>query len=225
MRGADFSEADISSIIFSQNDLSTLRGLEQVHHGGPSTLGLDTIYLSKGNIPEVFLRGVGAPENFITYARSLVGQVIEFYSCFISYSSRDQHFADRFYVDLQSNGVRCWFAPQDLKIGAEIRTGVDESIRVHDKLLLILSEFSVNSQWVQQEVETALATEREQGRTVLFPIRLDDAIMEIKTGWQAYLRNTRNIGDFRNWKDHTSYQNAINRLLRDLKSPSRKTPK
>lgn len=66
--------------------------------------------------------------------------------------------------------MRCWFAPEDLKIGAEIRTGIDESILVHDKLLLVLSETSVKSQWVQQEVETALAKEREQGRTVLFPI-------------------------------------------------------
>jgi hypothetical protein len=32
---------------------------------------------------------------------------------------------------------------------------------------------------VQQEVETALAKEREQGRTMLFLIRLDDAVMVV----------------------------------------------
>jgi hypothetical protein len=31
----------------------------------------------------------------ITFARSLVGKDIEFYSCFISYSSKDQDFAER----------------------------------------------------------------------------------------------------------------------------------
>src|SRR5207302_8972620 len=34
----------------------------------------------------------------------------EFYSCFISYSNHDQDIAERLYVDLQSKGVRCWFA-------------------------------------------------------------------------------------------------------------------
>src|SRR5438045_1468739 len=99
---------------------------------------------------------------------SLTIDPIEFYSCFISYSSLDENFAERLYSDLQDSGIRCWYAPEDLKIGEEIRVGIDQSIRLHDKLLLVLSETSVKSQWVQQEVETALAKERELGRTVLF---------------------------------------------------------
>jgi hypothetical protein len=170
----------------------------------------------------VFLRGCGVPEEFISYARSLNTKPVDFYSCFISYSSKDQEFAQKLYVDLQNNGVRCWYAPEDLKIGAEVRVGIDESILEHDKLLLVLSETLVKSRWVQQEVETALAKEREQCRTVLFPIRLDDAVMQINTGRPAYLKNTRNIGDFTRWKDHDSYQKAFERLLRDLKSEETK---
>src|SRR5215207_600034 len=48
--------------------------------------------------------------------RTWFSNPIEFYSCFISYSSKDQDFAERLHVDLQNNGVRCWFAPEDLKI-------------------------------------------------------------------------------------------------------------
>jgi hypothetical protein len=125
----------------------------------------------------------------------------------------------RLHADLQARGVRVWFAPHDLPIGARIRLAIDESIRLHDKLLLVLSEDSVSSQWVGQEVETALAKEREQdGRAVLFPIRIDDAVMEITAGWPALLKNTRNLGDFTHWKDHDSYQKAFERLLRDLKA-------
>ena len=73
--------------------------------------------------------------------------------------------------------------PHDLPIGARIRPAIDKSIRLHDKLVLVLSETSVSSQWVEQEVETMLAKEREQeGRVVLFPIRLDDAVLESKAG-------------------------------------------
>jgi hypothetical protein len=101
--------------------------------------------------------------------------------------------------------------------GADLST-IDRSIRVHDKLLLVLSEHSMASQWVEQEVETALARERKQGETVLFPVRLDDAVMEIESGWPALITNTRHIGDFSQWKDHDAYQEAFERLLRDLKA-------
>jgi TIR domain len=44
---------------------------------------------------------------------------IQMYSCFISYSSKDQDFAERLHADLQNMGVRCWFAPHNLPIGAK----------------------------------------------------------------------------------------------------------
>lgn len=100
---------------------------------------------------------------------SLPGKAIEFYSCFISYSSKDEEFAKRLYADLQNEGVRCWFAPEGLKIGEKFRVRIDESIRLYDKLLLVLSENSVSSQWVEKEVETAFEKEEEQKNTVLFP--------------------------------------------------------
>jgi TIR domain len=150
--------------------------------------------------------------------RSLTGQAIEFYSCFISYSSKNHEFAERLHADLQDKGVRCWFAPEDLKIGDRIRLRIDESIRLHDKLLLVLSEESVKSQWVEQEVETALAREREQNRIVLFPIRLDESVMGVNSGWPSLIKNTRHIGDFSLWKAHDSYKDAFARLIRDLKA-------
>jgi hypothetical protein len=76
----------------------------------------------------------------------------------------------------------------------------------------------MNSQWVEQEVETALAKERELNRPVLFPIRTDDEVMPIRTGWPALVTNSRHIGDFKNWKDHDAYKKSFGRLLRDLKT-------
>ena len=64
-----------------------------------------------------------------------------------------------------------------MRIGDEIRPRIDESIRVHDKLLLVLSESSIASTWVKKEVETAFEQEAQQNKLVLFPIRLDDTVM------------------------------------------------
>jgi hypothetical protein len=133
-----------------------------VHHG-PSVISIDTIYFSHGHIPDIFLRGAGVPDPMIDYMHSLVESMnpIDYYSCFISYSSKDENFANRLYADLQNKGVRCWFAPEDMKIGDKIRPRIDEAIRIHDKLLLVLSKHSVESDWVEKEVETALEKERQ----------------------------------------------------------------
>jgi hypothetical protein len=222
LEGANFSGAKAGRTIFGKNDLSKVKGLEGIEHYGPSIIGIDTLYLSQGQIPETFLRGCGVPDDFITYVRSLVTLPIQFYSCFISYSSKDQDFSERLYADLQSKGVRCWFAPEDLKIGDRFRDRIDESIHLHDKLLLILSENSVSSPWVSDEVEAAIERERREGRTVLFPIKIDEAVMGSEQAWAAAIRRTRHIGDFTRWKDHDSYQKAFERLLRDLKAEEKK---
>jgi len=213
-------EADLTGAVFGRTtvgdvDLSQVRGLNQVWHNGPSAIGGETIYLSKGEIPEAFLRGAGVPEQFITFARSLVGKAIEFYSCFISYSSKDQDFAARLYADLQAQHLRVWFAPEDLKIGDRFQERIEESIRLYDKVMIVLSEASVHSRWVEREVNAAWERERD-GRLVLFPIRIDDAVMSAPQPWAADIRRTRHIGDFTGWKDHDSYQKALQRLLRDL---------
>ena len=213
---ADMTQAIVGWTTFADIDLSTVEGLGTVYHAGPSTIGIDTIYRSRGKIPEIFLRGTGVPEDFITYAASLVGKPIQFYSCFISYSSQDQEIAERLHADLQSKGIRTWFAPEDMKIGDEIRPRIDQTIRLYDRLLLILSQHSIDSDWVEAEVETALEEERRRKRTVLFPIRLDDGVMETEQAWAAHILRTRHIGDFRRWKDHDAYREAFDRLLRDL---------
>ncbi len=215
---ADLTEAIIGRTTFGNVDLSKVKGLDTVIHDWPSTIGINTIYASHGNIPEAFLKGVGVDDNFITYIRSLVGKAIEYYSCFISHSSKDNAFAKRLYADLQSNNVRCWFAPEDLKWGEHIRTGIGEAIRLHDKLLLILSRHSVASGWVEREVKAAIAREKEEKRIVLFPVRMDRAVFDSPFDWTTEIRRERNIGDFTRWKDHDEYQKAFSRLLRDLKA-------
>jgi hypothetical protein len=178
---------------------------------GPSIIDHRTLQRS-GPLPLAFLRGIGLPDNLIDYLPSLLNQPIQFYSCFISYSSMDQKFAD-----LQNKGVRCWFAPHDLPIGAKTWDAIDEAIRLRDKVLLILSKHSIGSDWVEDEVTKAFAEERTRKQLVLFPIRLDDTVMKTTEAWAGKLRDNRNIGDFRKWKDHDAYEKALERVLRDLK--------
>lgn len=223
---AHLTEAEIGWTTFGDIDLSAVHGLETVHHRGPSTIGIDTLYRSQGNIPEIFLRGVGVPDDMITYMKSLVGRPFEFYSCFISYSSRDQEFAERLHADLQDKGVRCWFAPHDIQGGRKLHEQIDQAIRVYERLLLILSAHSMQSEWVKTEIAKARQREVQEQWQVLFPVRL--VSFEAVRDWECFDADTGKdsareireyfIPDFSNWKNHDAYQVAFQRLLRDLKA-------
>lgn len=218
LRGANLSEAVLYGTIFADVDLSRTKGLELCDHQGPSSVGIDTFFRSQGKIPDIFLRGCGVPEQFVTYARSLVGNAVEFYSCFISYSSHDQAFAERLHADLRAKNLRCWFAPEDLKTGDRFQEQIEESIRLFDKVVIVLSDASVKSRWVEREVIAAREREDRENRTVLFPIRIDDTVMNASQPWAADIRRSRQMGDFREWEANASYQKAFQRLLRDLEA-------
>jgi len=215
LSGADLTEAVLLGTIFGDTNLAEAN-LDSCTHLGSCIIDHGTLVKSV-KLPVSFLRGCGLPDQFIDSIPSLFSHAVQFHSCFISYSTKDQQFADRLHADLQNNGVRCWFAPEDLKIGDHFRNRIDKGIRLHDKLLIILSEHSVQSPWVAIEVESAFEREyRQKEQPVLFPIRLDDVVMKTGEAWAADIRRTRQIGDFTCWKDHDSYQRAFNRLLRDL---------
>jgi uncharacterized protein YjbI with pentapeptide repeats len=51
LKGANFSFAAVGWTAFTNCDLSGVRGLDTVTHDGPSVIGIDAIYLSRGTIP------------------------------------------------------------------------------------------------------------------------------------------------------------------------------
>jgi CheY-like chemotaxis protein len=94
------------------------------------------------------------------YTSIMSPKAIEFYSVFISYSSKDDKFAKKLHGDLQARGILTWFAPENVKTGDPFRLKIDEAIRLYDKLLVILSDASIRSTWVEAEVEAAFERER-----------------------------------------------------------------
>jgi len=74
LRGANVERAMVGRSVFADVDLSEVKGLDMVKHHGPSSVGIDTIYKSKGKIPEVFLRECGVPDAMITFIASLAGK-------------------------------------------------------------------------------------------------------------------------------------------------------
>jgi Uncharacterized low-complexity proteins len=226
LTGADLREAIFGWTLFANNDLSAVIGLQTCLHEGPSTLGIDTLYKSGGVIPEAFLRGCGVPEGFITYARSLVGKAIDFYSCFISYSHEDKSFARRLHDQLQSRGIRCWLDEHQLLPGHDIYDEVDRGIRLWDKVLLCCSKDSLSSWWVDKEISTAfdkeqkLWKERSKKTLALIPLNLDGYLLSGQ--WQsgkAHPIMDRLAADFTGWEtDNAKFEHEFERLVKALRA-------
>lgn len=236
LHDADFHKAEMGWTKLADLDLSVAIRLDSVRHFGPSTVGIDTIYKSRGNISEGFLRSAGVPDTLLTYMTSLTGEAIQYYSCFLSHAEPDGEFADRLRSDLLSNNVSCWHYRYDMRGGQFWRVQINEAIKVHEKLVLVCSERSVLRRNVVDEIITAMERERETRSQKLFPIRLDDFILsndtleiadsKMKAGewredWVRYIR-AYHIPDFRNWKDHDSYQIEFSKLLHALKNPAKR---
>lgn len=221
LNGAEFFYAIFADTIVTNVDLSTVKSLEDTRHLGQFSIGIDTIYRSKSKIPKDFLREAGIPDIFIEYMHSLTNTAFDYYNCFISYSSKDKAFVERLYADLQSKGVRCWYAPEDLKTGDRYRQTIFDQICLHEKLLVILSEHSIESDSVEDEVNKAIEEEQRNDKQMLFPIRLDSSVMGANEAWVVKIRHQRQITDFTGWKDHDTYQQALDRLMRDLKVETR----
>src|SRR5262245_30153422 len=205
-------------------DLSVVHGLDAVAHRGPSTIGIDTLYRSHGNIPEVFLRGSGIREDVITYMKSLVGRPFGFSSCFISYNHTDKSFACRLHDQLQGRGIRCWLDEHQMRPGDDIYEEIDRGIRFWDKVLLCCSQASLSSWWVDNEInktfekERRLMKERSAKVLALIPLNLDGFLFKWTNGKAGEVK-ARLASDFTGWKrSHTKFEGAFESVIRALRA-------
>ena len=94
--------------------------------------------------------------------------------------------------------------------GQKLPAQIETAIRMYDKLLIVLSAASLQSEWVMDELRKGFKAERQSGQRKLFPVRLTDyATLQ---GWECRDSATGKdlaeelrqyfIPDFSHWKEH-----------------------
>ena len=225
LRKADLEGAICQQTYFTGIDLSTTLGLDKCDHWTSSNVDLRTLIDSR-ELPIEFIHGCGISRFLIEHLNDIKDDPRQFYSCFISYSQKDYDFARKIYSDLVQEGVRCWFAPENMRFGRKVRGQIDQALSEYDKLLLVLSEDSMKSTWVEYEILRVRRRELQDNLRLLFPISL--VPFEELRGWELFCsdegrdlaREIREyfIPDFSSWNmDQKSYSQSFERLLFELK--------
>ncbi len=226
---ADLSDSELDGATFGtttfcRTNLRNANGLESCKHSSPSALDFSSLGRVEA-LPAVFLRGCGLPDEMIDYLPSLIGNPISYYSCFISYSHEDLVFARRLHDQLQGRGIRCWLDEKQVLPGDDIYEQIDRGIRLWDKVLLCCSKSSLNSWWVDNEIETAfekerqLMKEREKKTLALVPLNLDGYLFDEWDGAKKQQVKSRVAADFTGWEtSNDQFENAFERLVDALKT-------
>lgn len=139
------------------------------------------------------------------------------YSCFISYSHKDEAFASRLFTDLNAIGARCWLDRHELRAGDSITDQVNAALVATDKFLAVFSAASLASEWFKAELRQALELEAKRSTTVLVPVRIDDTVLSAQGQPWLEMRD-RLIADFRDWRNESAYNKAFRRLALNLAS-------
>ena len=106
---------------------------------------------------------------------------------FISYAANDQSVARRVADALRGAGLSVWFDEWVLLPGDSISQRIDEGLQASDLLLVLLSPSSVESRWVQEELNATLSLElRTRGVTVV-PALIADCEMPPLLATRQYL--------------------------------------
>ena len=78
-------------------------------------------------------------------------------SIFLSHNSQDKPFVRRLARDLDVHGVKCWIDEAEIKVGDSLIEKIRQGLDSMSYVAVVLSPDSVNSAWVQKEIDVAKA--------------------------------------------------------------------
>ena len=227
--------------MFAGLDLSIVKNIETVTHRGPSYVDANSLTRSQGAIPDVFLHGCGflpwqvwdaklydpglTAEQFAELQYKVFQERNRGPLCiggvFISYSHADAKFVDKVYRRLGKEGVPTWLDRHDMVAGP-LQKQVSRAIRLNDVVLLVLTETSIKSDWVENELDMARRKEKEESRDVLCPVALDESWKQRmkqdapnRSLWLP-LQQEKHILDFSGW-EADAFESQFDKLLRGMK--------
>jgi len=178
VKAAQFHETRLGWTSLGGIDLSGALSLDTVVHAAPSSLGVDSLLRSRDKVAGEFLRGCGVPDDWaVTLTLPTRNPV-----CFLSFSEQDRPVAELLQKKLIAEGVRCWLHAKPAEEGSGVPNLFERRGDLWDKLLLCASTNSLQSWWIDDEIEAAfqreetLTAQRGKPTEVIVPLIIDGYI-------------------------------------------------
>ena len=175
LTGADLKDSVLRFTIFDYCDLTNCKGLSNIKHQGPSSIGVNTLIITyrkaNGLSEELkqFFINAGVPKELLDTLPSIIRE-IKYKSCFISYGEPDKDFAIKLYNELRRRSVPCWIYSMDYTPGERTWKEIVEKIREYDKVIILCSIKSLIRDGVKKEIERLIDEDPDK----MIPISLDD---------------------------------------------------
>ncbi|MGB2963012.1 MAG: PhnD/SsuA/transferrin family substrate-binding protein [Anaerolineales bacterium] len=129
---------------------------------------------------------------------------------FISYSTKDKTVADTIAASLEGKQIRCWYAPRDIKAGADWGEEIAQAINASTIFLLIFSSSANQSQRVLDELNLAITKE-----AVILPFRIEK--LDPSGAMQLHLSSRHWLDAFLpSWEKHID--NLVNSVFSNLET-------
>ena len=225
LAGADMSGSLFGYSIFQDCDLSGVKGLDQVRHDAPSTVGLDSLFRSRGQIPEAFLKGVGLPNAALGFLETARGDTTCLGDCFISCIDEEEEFAKRMRDDLRDQGVRCWVFSQVVRGNPLVdrhstsdQEEIERWVRSYQKLVVLGSAASLEVEAILNDITHAKQLQLSTEKWSLFLGATDNVLKEPRSRFARSLAAEHVVFDLSGQQnDRETYQKEVARLAEALK--------
>lgn len=187
LEGADLSKVIIGDTSFIGVDLSQVKGLTEVKHKGPSIIDINTIYRSKGKIPEIFLEKAGVDTAIIRWQHSLHTRP----TVFISYSHKDEKEKDELLTYLRAlereDLLTVWH-DEHIRVGTDWKQEIKQAIsKATVALLLITPNFLASDFINDEEIPEFLKRQESEEDLVIFPVIAKQCAWS-RLGWLAKMQ-------------------------------------
>lgn len=184
MNGADLSGAALGYTVFQDCDLRNVIGLERVRHDAPSSIGVDTVYRSGGQLPGVFLSGAGVPGSIATLQETIAAAGQTRGELYISCRDDDEEFARKLSADLEKLGITTWVFSERVRGNALVsrlsssdQEEIERWLRNYDKLIVVASSRAIEYETILNDITAARDKQQAADRWLLYFVAPDDGLM------------------------------------------------
>ena len=223
LAGASVDGAALGYTVLQDCDLRDVLGLEQVRHDAPSSIGVDTLYRSGGQLPSSFLSGAGVPGSVATLQEAIAAAPDTLTECYISCRDDDEEFARKLSGDLSAIGVNTYVFSERVRGNALVsrlsssdQEEVERWLRSYDRLIVVASARALDTEVILNDITAARDKQQSADRWLLYFVAPDDGLMR-PSGRAARNMAAENIIFDLRPGDVGTYQSELAKLADALK--------